>query len=272
MRITRKEILQSVRTKRKHKRTTFYSCLAVLFLVAVIMITNWQLQNIWIKFVYEPQQQIALNVDQIRKNQKQAQQTVDHDTKAKPNHALNEHMGLSDITNSKKYRQNMSKYIIGAVYLPTAGKVSLPVILGNSDHKIQKEGLAVGAVTPISSMRIGKSSPFAIGGHNMDVNSPVLFSLLTNMQYGDKFYITNTESIFSYKVFKKYEVMPNQVSIFNPRKYKGKKIALLYTCNVDGSRREIIEGYQIKKSDFNSAPKKLQKKFNFSSKKKENQV
>lgn len=266
MRLTRKEIITEVRNERKHHRRMFYTMLSVFFVVALLLVGNWQLQNIWIEAVYKPQQQESLSISQIRKNQKKAKSNVD--SAAKPNKAISEHMSLSDITNSKKYKQHMKDFIIGAVYLPQAGNVSLPVILGNSNETIQKEGLAVGAVTPKSNMKIGKSSPFSIGGHNMNVNEGVLFSKLTNIPYGGKAYLTDTRYVYSYKVYKKYEVSPNQVEIFKHHTYKGKKILLMYTCNTDGSKREILEAYQTKKQKFSKAPKKITNKFNFSSKKK----
>lgn len=270
MRETRSQIMKHYQTNVRHKHKKVYIWIGIGLLCSCFAIFNMQLQNIWIQFVYKPQQAEVMNVAQIRANQMNLPKTMHKAQKVKTAKSVDEHIHFSDITNAKQYRKEMKKYIIGAIYLPNAAGVSLPVIVGNTNEKVQKAGLAVGAVTPMSNMNFD-SKNLVLGSHNM-LQRGVEFSNLTDLQKGDKVYTTDTKNVFTYKVYKKLEIKPSQVSILKQHKHDGKQILTLYTCNTDGSLREIVQAEKVKTTKYSKAPKHVTKHFNFSRKRKENLI
>ena len=268
MRLTRSQAVEDYQKHMMFKHKKFYKWLAVLGVIALFAALNMQMQNIWIQCVYKPQQNIKLNIDSIRQNQIKAPKIMSENANKKTdNKTISESMNFTDIVNADKYQKEIQKYIIGAIWLPNAGNVSLPIILANSNPKVQKAALAVGVATPMSNMNFD-SKNLALGGHNMDQPN-VLLSNLTDLQNGDKVYLTDTLNVYTYKVYSKFEVMPSAVNIFKQKKYHHKNIITLYTCNYNGSRREIVRAYRSKKTDYNKASQHIKKHFNFSSKKKE---
>lgn len=265
MRITRSQSLANYQKRVKNKHKKIYLGIAGLLIVATCFIFSTQIQNIWVQFVYKPAQTQLLDINQIRRNQVTAPKIGNQTPKT--DKAISESVKLGDIVNASKYRKNMSKYIIGAIYLPHAANVSLPVLLGNPNPKIQKEALAVGAVTPISTINFN-SDNFTVGSHQM-LQRGVEFSNLIDQKSGDKVYLTDTINVYTYKVYRKVEIDPSQVSIMTQHRHKGKRILTMYTCNSDGSKREVVQAYRSKTTKYNKMPKKITKHFNFSSKKKE---
>lgn len=264
---TRDETINSIRSERKSKRKWIYLIIALILFLGCLFILNKQITNIWLNVSYKPQQNRTLSVNDLEKNQRKARNAMVKRVDSKSDKAVDESVTLKDILNSGKYYKDVKDNIIGSLYLPTAADVSLPVLLGGSNQEIQRKNMLVGASTPLSNMIIGKSTNIVIGAHNM-LSHGIMFSNLTDMDYGDYIYLTNGKYIYVYEVYSKFEVDPDQVEIYDQNQHNKRDIVTLYTCNTDGSKREIIRGeleYKIKNS---KASPKLMKHFNFSKSKK----
>lgn len=248
---------QRKNAKRRHRVTLL---LMLILAVGVVLILNQQATSLWMRYVYRPQLAVTLNQQTILQNQKKAaQQTSSHTTGA--NDGVNEHINLGDVINSKKYYHEVAGNIIGAIYLPTAGEVSLPILNGGIDKNVQKKNMNIGASTPMTGLIIGKSPNFSLGAHNMWTPG-VMFTSITNMKTGDEFYLTDTKKVYVYKVYQQLEVTPQQTEIFD--KVPGKKIVTLYTCNHDGDKREVVRGQYAYQVAYAKADKSITHKFNFS--------
>lgn len=257
-------ILAEYQEKNKKRRRRVFLLITILMCLGLVFIFNQQAENIWIKYYYKPNQSINLGRDAILKNQTHLK--TNGKAKANKNQsAINQHIKIGDVVNSKRYYQEVEGNIVGAIYLPTGGDVSIPILNGGTDQEIQKKNMTVGASTPVDGLILGKSPNYSLGAHNMWTPG-VMFTSITNMKKGDDFYLTDAKYVYTYKVSDGFEVSPSDVYIFN--NIKGRNIVTLFTCNHDGDKREIVRGDFVKKVKYKKADPSITDKFNFSNTKK----
>ncbi len=72
-----------------------------------------------------------------------------------------------------------------------------------------------------------------------------VFAMLGRLNVGDKFYVYYGQKKYSYAIYKKFEVQPNNVSVLEQP--KDRRIATLMTCTPVGTtlRRMIIQAEQV---------------------------
>jgi sortase A len=90
-----------------------------------------------------------------------------------------------------------------------------------------------------------KEANVYIAGHRLgyeNTNSHLAFWDLNEVEKGDQIYITDSEGRqYTYKVFRKFVVTPNTLSVLNP--VEGKNIVTLQTCTLpDYTNRLLVRG------------------------------
>ena len=131
--------------------------------------------------------------------------------------------------------------------------VQIPVdysLTSNSEDEVQK-GLETGIVHYPTTVKPGEKGNAAFFGHSSNnIFNPgkykFAFVLLHELVPGDIFYLTYEGKVYSYKVFDKKVVSPNEVSVLND--VEGKQAtAVLITCDPPGTalNRLVVWGEQI---------------------------
>ncbi len=131
--------------------------------------------------------------------------------------------------------------------------VEIPVdynVASMAEHDIQK-GLENGVVHYPSTTLPGEVGNAAFFGHSSNnIFNPgkykFAFVMLSNLQSGDIFYLTHNKKVYTYKVFEKKVVNPDETWILNP--VEGKPAtATLITCDPPGTtlHRLVVWGEQI---------------------------
>lgn len=131
--------------------------------------------------------------------------------------------------------------------------VQIPVdytLTSNSEEEVQK-GLETGIVHYPTTVKPGEKGNAAFFGHSSNnIFNPgkykFAFVLLHELVPGDIFYLTYEGKVYSYKVFDKKIVSPNEVSVLN--NVEGKQAtAVLITCDPPGTalNRLVVWGEQI---------------------------
>lgn len=84
---------------------------------------------------------------------------------------------------------------------------------------------------------------FCIAGHNY--RNEKFFSKVPTLENGDDIYITDaTGKVVQYKVFKKYNVVPEDTGCLDPDVH-GKREVTLITCTNDNKHRVIVKAVEI---------------------------
>ena len=84
---------------------------------------------------------------------------------------------------------------------------------------------------------------FSVAGHNY--RNEKFFSKVIDLENGDDIYITDSTSrVVQYKVFKKYEVIPENTECLDPDTI-GKREVTLITCTDDSKDRVIVKAVEV---------------------------
>lgn len=88
-----------------------------------------------------------------------------------------------------------------------------------------------------------KIGNFSIAGHNY--RNQKFFSKVPDLENGDDIYITDaTGKVVQYKVFKKYQVVPEDTECLDPDTI-GKREITLITCTDDSKERVIVKAVEV---------------------------
>lgn len=132
---------------------------------------------------------------------------------------------------------------------PSIGRIQIPkidvdlAILDQSEDNIEEW-------LKISPCKFWGADPneignFSIAGHNY--RNSRFFSKVPTLTTGDKIKITDSQGkTFTYVVYDKYEVQPENIDCIYDRPGKeNKRIVTLITCTNDGKKRVIVHAEQI---------------------------
>lgn len=159
------------------------------------------------------------------------------------------HLSLQQIMAARANQQSI--HVIGQIAIPDI-KLNVPIANGVSNTVL---ALAAGTMKP--NQQMGKGN-YALAGHNMDGDRPVLFtSLYYHAKVGQKAYLTDMKTVYEYRLTSRQMVNATDVSVVNNIPHK--KLLTLVTCNETGSKRLVVQGKYVKQMQFKHTPKAIQR-------------
>lgn len=123
--------------------------------------------------------------------------------------------------------------VLGKVAVPSVG-MALPVMKG-----VSEDTMAQGGGTMKPDQKMGADNNYALAGHSFSN----IFLPLENVQVGDRVYLTDMQSVYTYKVDYKQSISPYDVKVIDD--VPGKKMVTLITCD-NTVRRWCIQGQLVK--------------------------
>ncbi|MCP8857529.1 class A sortase [Latilactobacillus fuchuensis] len=123
--------------------------------------------------------------------------------------------------------------VLGKVAVPSVG-MALPVMKG-----VSEDTMAQGGGTMKPDQKMGADNNYALAGHSFSN----IFLPLENVKVGDKVYLTDMQSVYTYKVDYKQSISPYDVKVIDD--VPGKKMVTLITCD-NTVRRWCIQGQLVK--------------------------
>lgn len=159
-------------------------------------------------------------------------------------------LSLANIAKARAEARNIQ--IIGEIAIPS-NHIYMPISKG-----INNINLALTAGTFRPDMKMGHGN-YALAGHNMAHHSKILFSPLYDYaKPGQKVYITDLNHVYTYRIYERKIINPNQVNVVQNTK---RKIITLITCDETGVHRLIVRGTLIKSQKLKHASHHVQKLF-----------
>lgn len=142
--------------------------------------------------------------------------------------------------------------------LPGIGWIAIPEVdMRLSILKgVSNTNLAAGAGTMKPDQVMGNGN-YALAGHNRAGNQ-LLFNPLHRVEEGMQIYLTDIDNIYIYEIYSIEMVDPSRIDVIED---SGSDIITLVTCNVDGSRRLIVQGNFIEQMNSSQASSDLRALF-----------
>ncbi|MDM8213495.1 class A sortase [Enterococcus hirae] len=123
--------------------------------------------------------------------------------------------------------------VIGGVAVPSVG-INLPIFKG-----LDNTALLYGAGTVTKDQKMGEGN-YSLASHRAD-RPGLLFTPLEGVKDGDKIYLTDLENMYTYTVYNKVRVQPDQGQYLDV--VPDKKIVTLITCGeIEGYTRIVVQG------------------------------
>lgn len=152
----------------------------------------------------------------------------------------NEYTSLSKEEYDSMLRPDDGSTMMGYISIPCIN-VELPIFHGTSETELKKGvGHLEGTSLPVG----GESTHTILTGHT-GLNNARLFTDLSEMAVGDRFYITVLGQTLCYEVYKISTVMPDETDALSI--VKGSDLCTLVTCTPYGvnSHRLLVSGTRV---------------------------
>lgn len=137
--------------------------------------------------------------------------------------------------------------VAGEIMIP-AVDLHLPIVYGTTN-----ENLLFASTTMKKGQQMGEGN-YALAGHNAK-NQTVLFAPLHRVKNGQKIYITDKETIYTYVIDDIGVVEPTEVQVIDD--VKGDKRITLVTCEDDEGKTRLIVGGTLESKEKFKAGMKL---------------
>lgn len=198
---------------------------AIIFiLVGLLLLFNNQIQSWLINNLVDPSSEIT--IEEIHQNQ---QQDASFDFDAV------EDLDFSTVVQAQMNRDDLP--VIGWIAIPD---VDLSISILNGVSNIN---LAAGAGTMKQDQQMGAGN-YSLAGHNR-AGGQLLFNPLHRAEIGMSIHLTDMEVVYTYEITSIEMVDPNRIDVIEDQ---GETMITLVTCNVDGSRRLIVQGRFLEQS------------------------
>lgn len=135
--------------------------------------------------------------------------------------------------------------ILGAVAIPNAG-INVSVLKGLGD-----EALLSGAGTFYPDQQMGVGN-YPLASHNMIEGDQLLSPIITEVEMGDKIYLTDLDKIYVFETNFIEAVDPSRVDLVAPK--SDLPMITLMTCDNDLVHRFIVQGVLVEEMSFSEAP------------------
>lgn len=173
--------------------------------------------------------------DEQGKKQKSNEKSSETET---PSYEANiKNLTNDEIKDAKSKVDELIPYVVGTIKAPSI-ELDLPIFEGFTVNK-----LALGAGTMKANQDINNVGNFALAGHNMNTNRPILFSRITQLK-GKEVIVNYKGKKQTYKITGVYEIKPTAVEHIEDTAAiaKNKKMLTLITCTLDGKNRFMVQG------------------------------
>lgn len=127
--------------------------------------------------------------------------------------------------------------VTGWITIPDVD-LSIPILKG-----VSNVNLAAGAGTMKQDQQMGIGN-YSLAGHNR-AGGQLLFNPLHRTENGMLIHITDLETIYTYEITSIKMVDPDRIDVIEDQ---DETMITLVTCNVDGSRRLIVQGRFLEQS------------------------
>lgn len=155
-----------------------------------------------------------------------------------PSNTLTNTPGSEVVTTSEGFRYTT----IATINIPKLG-LEYPILDGETDSVEETEALLKMAPTKFHGPQPNKVGNFCIVGHNY--RNSKFFSKVPTLENGDIINITDTNGkMIQYKIYDKYEVVPEDVSCTS-QLTDGKKEITLITCTNDSKLRVVVKASAV---------------------------
>lgn len=229
--------------KQKKKRNWLSNILLfLLFLIALALIFNVQIRNFLIK-----QNSQAYTIDKVSSQdiEANAQKDVSFDFDAVES--------LSTEAVIKAQFQNKDLPVIGGIAVPDV-KINLPIFKG-----LDNVVLLTGAGTMKPEQEMGKGN-YALASHRVQ-DMVSLFSPLEYSQTGQLIYVTDLQTVYTYKITSVDKVDPSRVDLIED--VPNKKMITLITCgDMNATTRIVVQGELESSVQMNQANQDIINAFN----------
>lgn len=176
---------------------------------------------------------------------------IDGNNNVTQNNQPTQSINVDDITSKEEIDSTIYQASDGTLYRYIA-IINIPKI--NVKYPIIEpvtadiKNLDYTAILKLSPCKFYGSEPnkvgnFSIAGHNY--RNQKFFSKVPDLENGDDIYITDaTGKVVQYKVFKKYQVVPEDTECLYPD-MNGKREITLITCTDDSKERVIVKAVEV---------------------------
>lgn len=204
---------------KKRKHTIWINLMIIiLLLLGTALVFNKQIESFWLQWIGQ-QKVTTVTRSEVVKAQKIKSQYDSDAVKA---------LSLDAMLAAQKAK---NQYAIGVISIPAVG-IKLPIYKGMTNIT-----LAIGAGTMKPNQRMGKAN-YALAGHHM-ANPQILFSPLSNIENGDKIYLTNLKKVYTYQVRQHRIVSETQGDIINNHPKKTEITLITCASGTPGETRRI---------------------------------
>ena len=211
--------------------------LLLLLLIGVALIFNNQIRNFLMKETTETYTVSKVTREQVKKN-----------VAKKANFDFEQVKSVSLESVLRAQLENKVLPVIGGVAVPSV-EINLPIFKG-----LDNTALMYGAGTFHPDQQMGEGN-YALASHRIE-HANILFSHLHEVNLGDKVYLTDLETIYTYEITVSKRIEPTQVEVIDP--VPGEKLVTLITCGeASGVTRWLVQGELVKKTAVDKADKKL---------------
>ncbi|MGO2696478.1 MAG: class A sortase [Bavariicoccus seileri] len=214
---------------------------ALLLLIGLALVFNQQIKDILMDRLVAEQKTEQYTATVLKDNN-EAPANFDLDT-------------VVDVDMSEVLKATMTQSdlpVIGFIAVP-AVSLDLPIYKG-----VANEQLLSGAGTLREDQKMGIGN-YPLASHRM-ANPTLLFTPLLNLKLGDKIYLTDLETIYTYKTTYIDTVEPDRIDLAYEEDVTT-TVVTLFTCNVTGSKREVFRGELEETTAFDQADANIQAMF-----------
>lgn len=211
-----------MKKKQRMKNSIINLFLVIVLLIGLALIFNRQIRTFLMDRTSQSYQVKKVSREEIKNNLNQ-EVTFDFDQVQSAN--------LEAVLNAQLSGKRLP--VIGGVALPSVA-IQLPIFKG-----LDNEALLFGAGTFAPEQKMGQGN-YALASHRIE-ETTILFTRLDEVQLGDTIYLTDLETIYTYKVFESKRIEPTQVEVLDL--VEDKKMVTLITCGeAAGVTRWLVQG------------------------------
>ena len=241
-----KKLYVTPELKRKKKVYRFHFILSIFLLIVLVSLCIYAEYDR--NKSEETSQQILSDVNKSIEEQKQAKS----DVLVVVLNNSQEDLNVEALTSKENETPQADKYTTESGYTYyTIATISIPkidvnysIIEGETGSEKETEELLKKSPCKLEGPEPNKRGNFCIVGHNY--RNTKFFSKVPTLQIGDTFTITDlTGKTIEYKIYKTYEVVPEDTSCLN-QVANGKREVTLITCTNDSKKRVIVKAQEVK--------------------------
>lgn len=236
--------------KRKKKVYKFNFLISLILIIILVSI-----------FIYEDygrnkseqvSQQILADINETQEENNKIKQQSDVLTVVLNN--AQEDLKVQPLENSKENALSSKKTTSNGYSYYTIAKIeisklnlSYPVIEGEKGDEKETEELLKLSPCKLAGPNPNEKGNFCIVGHNY--RNQKFFSKVPTLKIGEQILITDltkdTEEKVEYKIYRKYTVVPEDLSCLEQKNNEKKEITLI-TCTDDSKQRVIVKAREVK--------------------------